>query len=180
MKHQLLTKYINCQWLDRQNSVFYDLHFPILTFPIIYISPLSVYCTRTIAHPLLIPQTRKRPLGGREVWRLWAESSAEPSPRTLLEAPAALDTEQKKLGSRRSLEAEEEGKEGTNLEEDHVPGLQHLPPVFSLVGFHGDRVGAVADDQVVHLGTQSDHLIFVLVFKDKLVNRVLKSRTISG
>ena len=87
------------------------------------------------------------------------------------EAPAALDTEQKKLGSRRSLEAEEEGKEGTNLEEDHVPGLQHLPPVFSLVGFHGDRVRTVADDQVVHLGTQSVHLIFVLVFKDKLVNR---------
>ena len=51
------------------------------------------------------------------------------------------------------MEAEEEGKEGTNLEEDHVPGLQHLPPVFSLVGFHGDRVRAVADDQVVHLGT---------------------------
>ena len=101
------------------------------------------------------------------------------------EAPAALDTEQKKLGSRRSLKAEEEGKEeegkeGTNLEEDHVPGLQHLPPVFSLVGFHGDWVGTVADDQVVHLGTQSVHLIFVLVFKDKLVNRVLKSRTISG
>ena len=47
------------------------------------------------------PQTRKGPLGGREVWRLWAESSAEPSPRTLLEAPAALDTEEeKKLGSR--------------------------------------------------------------------------------
>ena len=96
------------------------------------------------------------------------------------EAPAALDTEQKKIGSRRSLEAEEEVKEGTNLEEDHVPGLQHLPPVFSLVGFHGDWVGTVADDQVVHLGTQSVHLIFVLVFKDKLVNRVLKSRTISG
>ena len=82
--------------------------------------------------------------------------------------------------SRRNLEAEEEEKEGTNLEEDHVPGLQHLPPVFSLVGFHGDWVGTVADDQVVHLGTQSVHLIFVLVFKDKLVNRVLKSRTISG
>ena len=82
--------------------------------------------------------------------------------------------------SRRNFKAEEEGKEGTNLEEDHVPGLQHLPPVFSLVGFHGDWVGAVADDQVVHLGTQSVHLIFVLVFKDKLVNRVLKSRTISG
>ena len=69
------------------------------------------------------------------------------------------------------MKAEEEGKEGTNLEEDHVPGLQHLPPVFSLVGFHGDWVGTVADDQVVHLGTQSVHLIFVLVFKDKLVNR---------
>ena len=86
----------------------------------------------------------------------------------MLEAPAALDTEQKKIGSRRSLEAEEEGKEGTNLEEDHVPGLQHLPPVFSLVGFHGDWVGAVADDQVVHLGTRSDHQIFVLSFERRV------------
>ena len=84
------------------------------------------------------------------------------------------------------MEAEEDWKqkkrkkEGTNLEEDHVPGLQHLPPVFSLVGFHGDRVRAVADDQVFHLGTQSGHLVLVLVFKDKLVLEVLRSRTISG
>ena len=38
-----------------------------------------------------------------------------------------------------------------NLEENHVPGLQHLPPVFSLVAFHGNRMGAVADDQVFNL-----------------------------
>ena len=82
-------------------SLFSYPHFPHY----LHISIICVLYTHNPSSP-----TSKRPLGGREVWRLWAESSAEPSPRTLLEAPAALDTEQKKLGSRRR------GKRG------HKPG----------------------------------------------------------